>query len=32
MPKFAAEKGFADHVLPNYDIKDSIIKFGNTIK
>lgn len=32
MPKFAAEKGFADQVLPNYDIKDSIIKFGDNIK
>ncbi|MFX0003326.1 MAG: chemotaxis-specific protein-glutamate methyltransferase CheB [Candidatus Hodarchaeota archaeon] len=27
MPKFAAEKGYADYILPNYEIKDQIIKF-----
>ena len=27
MPKFAKEKGFTNHVLPNYEIKDEIIKF-----
>ncbi|MFX0082336.1 MAG: chemotaxis-specific protein-glutamate methyltransferase CheB [Candidatus Hodarchaeota archaeon] len=28
MPKFAAEKGYADLVLPNYSIYSEIIKFG----
>ncbi|MFX1278850.1 MAG: chemotaxis-specific protein-glutamate methyltransferase CheB [Promethearchaeota archaeon] len=28
MPKFAAEKGFANLVLPNYQIQDEIIKFS----
>jgi two-component system chemotaxis response regulator CheB len=27
MPKFAAEKGFADFILPNYEIKDKITSF-----
>jgi len=27
MPKFAAEKGLADFILPNYLVKDYIIKF-----
>ena len=27
MPKFAVEKGFADFILPNYEIKDQITKF-----
>ncbi|MCK4778876.1 MAG: chemotaxis-specific protein-glutamate methyltransferase CheB [Candidatus Lokiarchaeota archaeon] len=27
MPKFAKEKGFTNLVLPNYEIKDEIIKF-----
>ncbi len=27
MPKFAKEKGYANLVLPNYNIKDEIIKF-----
>lgn len=27
MPKFAKEKGFADKILSNFDIKDEIIKF-----
>ncbi|MFX1418612.1 MAG: chemotaxis-specific protein-glutamate methyltransferase CheB [Promethearchaeota archaeon] len=29
MPKFAAEKGFADLILPNYEIKDYIKEFVN---
>lgn len=28
MPKFAAEKGFAVSILPNYDIRQEIIKFS----
>lgn len=27
MPKFAAEKGYTDYILPNYNIKDYILKF-----
>ncbi len=27
MPKFAAEKGYADFILPNYEIKDKITSF-----
>jgi len=30
MPKFAAEKGYADFVLPNYEIKDKITTFIKT--
>ncbi|MFX0029972.1 MAG: CheB methylesterase domain-containing protein, partial [Candidatus Hermodarchaeota archaeon] len=32
MPKFAAEKGFADLVLANYQIQEEIIKFDKGIK
>jgi two-component system chemotaxis response regulator CheB len=28
MPKFASEKGFANLVLPNYDIQQEIIEFS----
>ena len=28
MPKFAAERGFSDEILPNYKISEKIIKFG----
>ena len=28
MPKFAAEKGYADLILPNYSVHPEIIKFG----
>jgi two-component system chemotaxis response regulator CheB len=27
MPKFAAEKGFADFILPNYEMKEKITSF-----
>jgi two-component system chemotaxis response regulator CheB len=27
MPKFAAEKGFANYVLPNYQISEKILQF-----
>ncbi|MFX0006821.1 MAG: chemotaxis-specific protein-glutamate methyltransferase CheB [Candidatus Hermodarchaeota archaeon] len=30
MPKFAAEKGYADYILPNYEIKDKITTFLNS--
>lgn len=29
MPKLAIEKGYAEYILPNYKIKDYIIKFSN---
>jgi len=28
MPKIAAEKGYANSILPNYSISSEIIKFG----
>ncbi|MFX1499851.1 MAG: chemotaxis-specific protein-glutamate methyltransferase CheB [Promethearchaeota archaeon] len=30
MPKFAAEKGYTDYILPNYEIKDKITQFIGT--
>jgi hypothetical protein len=32
MPKFAAEKGFADLVLANYQIQEEILKFSKPVK
>lgn len=29
MPKFAAEKGYADFILPNFKISEKILKFIN---